>query len=551
MLVKFLRHGTGSARRAAAYVLAETDHKGTPRAGVDVLRGDPEAVAAVADGLNFTHRYTSGVIAWAPEDAPTDAQIGAVLDDVERIACAGLDPERVCWTAVRHRDDDGGAHVHVLAARVDLATGRSLNIAPPGWEWIFGQLEDHYNWAYGWARPDDLSRRHLVDPRYAEESVAAAVRDGQALRKDDLRARFYLWIEQLVEQDAVKNRADVLAALGRYGTITRAGKSFISVKPDGADRAIRLKGLPFEEGFDASAWKAAQSAQSGAGHDAAKRGARKDAARATDARRKLESAIAKRGDFNVKEYGTAGFSEDVEEPGAGGPEAAETVKGRGEAGDSGAMPEHEPGGDRDMGGMTGLEGGEQAKPEPVRAEASVAPQAGAGNGEDRIMEVHRGEGEGPGDGDNRDHAAAGTGAGPDPGGGPAAGRALDEALAGARQADEAFYRAARQFDAAAEGLGRSAAARRGIRDALERGIEHLAGAVRRAREMIFGMTERIARIDPPLLEKTVPREVTGADGSGEAARSRKTAPGDSGRKRKMEEPGPGPALKLNPRGPGR
>lgn len=534
MLVKFLRHGTGSARRAAAYVLAETDHKGNPRVGVDVLRGDPEAVASVADGLNFTHRYTSGVIAWAPEDDPTDTQIGAVLDDVEQIACAGLDPERVCWTAVRHCDDGGGTHVHVLAARVDLATGRSLNMAPPGWEWIFGQLEDHYNWAHGWARPDDLTRRHLVDPRYAEESVAAAVRDGQGIRKDDLRARFYLWIEQLVEQGAVENRADVLAALGRYGTITRAGKSFISVKPDGAARAIRLKGLPFEDGFDAAAWKAAQS---GAGHDAVQSGARMDAVRARDARRKLESAIAKRVDFNVREYGAAGFRKDLEEPGTGGP--------------PGAIPEHEPDGDQDMGGMAGLEGGGPEESTPVRAAASAAPQPGAGGGEGRITEVHRGEEEGRGDGDNRDHAAAGTGAGPDPGSGPAAGRALDEALAGAREADEAFYRAVRRFDAGAEGLERTVATRRGIRDALERGIEQLARAVRRAREMVFGMTDRLARIDPPLLANSVPGEVAAADGSGEAARSRMTATGDGGRKRRMEEPGSAPAPKLNPRGPGR
>ena len=35
---------------------------------------------------------------------------------------------------VLHREKGGRAHVHVLAARCDLETGRSLNIAPPGWE---------------------------------------------------------------------------------------------------------------------------------------------------------------------------------------------------------------------------------------------------------------------------------------------------------------------------------------------------------------------------------------------------------------------------------
>ena len=42
-------------------------------------------VAPVADSLEFEHKYT-GVIAWAPEGRPTDAQIEAVLDKFEETA---------------------------------------------------------------------------------------------------------------------------------------------------------------------------------------------------------------------------------------------------------------------------------------------------------------------------------------------------------------------------------------------------------------------------------------------------------------------------------
>ena len=45
------------------------------------------------------HRYTSGVIAWAPEDELTDKQIGAVLDAFEETAWAGLEPDRYAWAA--------------------------------------------------------------------------------------------------------------------------------------------------------------------------------------------------------------------------------------------------------------------------------------------------------------------------------------------------------------------------------------------------------------------------------------------------------------------
>ena len=51
-------------------------------------------VAAVADSLEFEHEYRSVVIAWAPEDRPTDAQIEADLDEFERTVWAGIEADR-------------------------------------------------------------------------------------------------------------------------------------------------------------------------------------------------------------------------------------------------------------------------------------------------------------------------------------------------------------------------------------------------------------------------------------------------------------------------
>ena len=127
MPILFLARGTGSTGAAADYLLGARDATGRPREGVEVLRGDPHRVAAVADALSFEHKYTSGVIAWAPEDEPTDEQIGAVLDAFEGDGLGGTGvPDRYAWSAVLHREHGGGAHVHVLATRCDLETGRSL-----------------------------------------------------------------------------------------------------------------------------------------------------------------------------------------------------------------------------------------------------------------------------------------------------------------------------------------------------------------------------------------------------------------------------------------
>ena len=89
MHIRCLRHSTGSARAAADYLVGERDSAGRVRPGVEILRGNPDHVAAVADPLEFEHKHTSVVIAWAPEDRPTDEQIGAVLDEFEKTAWTG------------------------------------------------------------------------------------------------------------------------------------------------------------------------------------------------------------------------------------------------------------------------------------------------------------------------------------------------------------------------------------------------------------------------------------------------------------------------------
>ena len=191
MMIKFLARGTGSAAAAADYLTREQnlspeqdqdqDQDRDPEKNpeeVKVLRGNPHQVAGVADALQFEHKYTSGVIAWAPEDNPSDAQIGRVVDEFEKTAWAGLEPDRYTWAAVQHREAGGGVHVHVLAARCDLETGKSLNIAAPGWQKTFDALRDWQNHENGWSRPDDPERARDVQPGHRAYIEAAQLRAG-------------------------------------------------------------------------------------------------------------------------------------------------------------------------------------------------------------------------------------------------------------------------------------------------------------------------------------------------------------------------------------
>ena len=93
MHIKFHRGG-GMPAAAARYLTAERDALGQRREGVEVLRGDPDQVAAVAASLGFKHQYSAGVIAWSAQDAPSDAQINEVVDEFKTTAWVGLTPER-------------------------------------------------------------------------------------------------------------------------------------------------------------------------------------------------------------------------------------------------------------------------------------------------------------------------------------------------------------------------------------------------------------------------------------------------------------------------
>ena len=251
MHIKFLAHGTGSAAAAAQYLTGELDHDGRRRAEVEVLRGNLEQVAAVADALDFKHKYTSGVIAWSAQDNPTEAQIEQTLDEFERTAWAGLEPDRYSWSAVLHRDADGSCHVHVLAARCDLETGKSLNIAPPGWQKAFDPLRDALNHEHGWDRPDDPERARLHRPGpYRAYVDKAALRAGLDVEPDPRRV-IGEYLTQAVERGTVRDRASLVTALHEVGLeVPRQGRNYVTALDPQSGQRWRLKGAMYARDFE-------------------------------------------------------------------------------------------------------------------------------------------------------------------------------------------------------------------------------------------------------------------------------------------------------------
>ena len=301
MHIKFLRGG-GNASVAASYLTAAEDSQGIERAGVTVLRGDPEQVAAVADSLDFAHTYTSGVLAWAPDDQPTAVQIEAVLDEFEQTAWAGLEPDRYAWTAVQHDEPTGAVHVHILAARVDLETGKSLNIAPPGWQQHFDPLRDWQNALHGWSRPDDPALQRDVQPGYTAYVDAAALRQGLAVAEDPRQA-LTAYLTEGVVAGAIQDRAGIVQALEEVGlTVPRQGEHYLTAQDPATGQKWRLKGVLYERDFEG---QGLESPDAGADRGAAPGDRGADRERVATAERELSSVRAARAAYHRERYGPA------------------------------------------------------------------------------------------------------------------------------------------------------------------------------------------------------------------------------------------------------
>ena len=249
MYIKFLKHGKGDPAKAASYLVDDVDHLNRPRPHIEVLRGDPQTFTAIAESIQNEWKYTSGVIAWSKDDAPTNDEINEVLDTFEAHAFSGLKPTQYHFTAVLHEEDDGSKHVHFLVPRLELETGKALNIAPPGNQKYFDPLRDYFNYSKGWSRPDDPAlQRDTQKPDYVHFEDAAALRAGL---KDgpvnNVREKIGRYIEQRVEHGFIRDRKDVLDAISELGEVTRTSDKFISLKIDG--KAIRLKGAFYESNF--------------------------------------------------------------------------------------------------------------------------------------------------------------------------------------------------------------------------------------------------------------------------------------------------------------
>lgn len=264
MLIKFLKHGTGSVRKAVNYVVSTHDAKGDVRAGVYVLDGDREWLSLVGDSLEIKHKYTSAVISWTSQDQPTREQILESLDEFYKTAFAGLREERCCKLAVLHEEPDGGHHVHVLMLRTDLETGLAYNPAPPGHEKDFNHVRDYLNYKYNWADPQDPQRKQhfkVSKVEHYNQLSRLAVPDPSDQKRTERKdqAAFKESLIELVNQEFIdgniQTHSDVKQLISEFGSVRvvnarKERPSYMCISVPCFQKEIRLKGSLFEENLN-------------------------------------------------------------------------------------------------------------------------------------------------------------------------------------------------------------------------------------------------------------------------------------------------------------
>lgn len=312
MHIKFFKRGRGAGKGPVEYTTLETvpafDAENRRRISGEfvtripppvIMSGDPATTTRLIDSSDNKWKYTSGVIAFADTDAPTEEQQRAVMSEFESSAFAGLDPDQYNILWVRH-EHEGNVELHFVAPRLELSTGKALNIAPPGHERLFDALRDAWNWERGWARPDDPARARLV--QQGDETLktdAARLRDGLG-PSDDPKRLITEYLEARIDAGMIDDRAGIIAALSEVGMeVTRKGRDYISVRPEPDAKPIRLKGAIYGESFRRSELERPATGKNG-GRPQADSGV--DRARASKARRRLEEECERRVEYNIGRY---------------------------------------------------------------------------------------------------------------------------------------------------------------------------------------------------------------------------------------------------------
>ncbi|TYC79876.1 mobilization relaxase [Stappia sp. BW2] len=306
MLIKLFGSGKGGGTAPVDYLIAShvlaydanrdliRDDAGVPLMKSrdplpEVLAGAPDHTRALIDACPHAWTYRAGVISFDKDDDPTEEQQQAVMDAFDELAFAGLDRDQVDMLWVRH-SHEGRVELHFCTPRMELTSGKSLNIAPPGYQKAMDSLRDMLNKEHGWADPQDPAR--------SQDTKQLPEKKLRAQGREDIQN----WLEDLIVAGRISSRPDMVAALEAAGfELPRQGKTYITVKDPDSDTRWRLKGDIFHA--DWTREKTAQRAAEREHRAGAPGGSERLAARSlSDLRDEYRAHVEKRRLYNQQRY---------------------------------------------------------------------------------------------------------------------------------------------------------------------------------------------------------------------------------------------------------
>lgn len=305
MLIKFFRNGQGGGAGPVDYLIAHEvvaydqnrDALRNERGGVilfsreplpEIVQGDADRMRNLIDACAHQWTYRAGVIAFTTEDAPSPDQQRQVIDRFEELAFAGLEADQrdILW--VRHTHERR-VELHFVTPRMELETGRSLNIAPPGYQKHYDHLRDVLNKEHGWNDP--------LAPERSRETVSLI----ESVRRGEARELIHDWILVRIETGEIHSRQSMTAALQTEGfEISRAGKNYITVSDPLNDERWRLKGDLFRENWTRE--NTLERAFERTAIQPSRSGSRLNAIRIEELRERLQRSIAGRAQYHRARY---------------------------------------------------------------------------------------------------------------------------------------------------------------------------------------------------------------------------------------------------------
>lgn len=297
MIVGFSGHSTGGGAGPTEYMTDEK-RKGREKEPPEVVRGDPEQTRDLIDSLDFKHKYTSGVLSFAPDEKITPEMEEAIIDRFEKVAFAGLEPDQYNILWVRHTHA-GHHELHFVTPRVELSTGKSLNIKPPGdlAQATFDDFRSEINARYGLADPDDPDRaRNVSVPDHELKAAAEAVRSGQK-PSENIRVLLDEVLTERAVQGLITSREDVIEHVKDLGfEVGREGKNYITVTEPESGGRWRLKGALYARDYEPS--QTIERAEAARQRDYS----RPDEAAAKRYAARVDQHIAKRAEYHQGRY---------------------------------------------------------------------------------------------------------------------------------------------------------------------------------------------------------------------------------------------------------